>query len=64
MQTDRAEDRDGVLQPSLSAAREAYLNGDFVACFALLDAMSTCSPADRREALLLRARALLRQHRP
>jgi len=64
MQTDRSEDRDGVLQPSpVSAAREAYLNGNFDACFEFLDAASTGSPAERREALLLRARALLRQHR-
>ena len=64
MQTDRSEDRDGVLQPSpIPAAREAYLNGDFSACFSLLDQASAGSPAERREALLLRARALLRQHR-
>jgi DNA-binding CsgD family transcriptional regulator/tetratricopeptide (TPR) repeat protein len=64
MHTDRSEDRGGVLQPSSpAAAREAYLNGDFAACFASLDAMSTMSAADNREALLLRARALLRQHR-
>jgi DNA-binding CsgD family transcriptional regulator/tetratricopeptide (TPR) repeat protein len=65
MQTDRVEDRDGVLQPSpIAGAREAYLNGDFPACFASLDAVANAGPADRREALLLRARALLRQHQP
>jgi len=64
MNTDRSEDGKDVLPPPpLSTAREAYLNGDFLACFAALDGMADVSAEDAREAALLRSRALLREHR-
>ncbi len=64
MNTDRSEDGKDVLPPPpLSIARDAYLNGDFRACFDALDGVGGSSSAEAREAVLLRARALLRQHR-
>ena len=52
-----------VLTPKLSvvvAARDAYFRGDFDACFAALDSANGLASEEQREALLLRARTLLR----
>lgn len=46
-----------------TAAREAYLRGDFPACLALLDPLAGADGL-RPEALFLRARTLLRLERP
>jgi DNA-binding CsgD family transcriptional regulator len=64
MHTDGSEDGKDVLPPPpLLIAREAFLTGDLGACFAALDALVNETPTEMREATLLRARALLRQHR-
>jgi DNA-binding CsgD family transcriptional regulator/tetratricopeptide (TPR) repeat protein len=41
-------------------ARDAYFRGDFDACSSALDAATSLGPAEQREAVLLRARLLLR----
>jgi DNA-binding CsgD family transcriptional regulator/tetratricopeptide (TPR) repeat protein len=48
----------------VGAARQAYLNDDLAACLAALDAATSLSESQQREALLLRARVLLRLYRP
>jgi len=64
MLTDRFHVNQSALASSaLQAAREAYLNSDLAACFAALDALGGSAQTDRREALLLRSRALLKLHR-
>jgi DNA-binding CsgD family transcriptional regulator len=55
--------RSGVLPPQpITVAREAFLDGDFVASVRALESATLLSGADQREALLLRARIHLRQH--
>ncbi len=64
MLADRFNANKSASAPSaLTAAREAYLNSDLTACFAALDMVPNTSQADRREAVLLRSRVLLRLHR-
>ncbi len=41
-------------------ARDAYFRGDFDACLAALDGAKNVAPSEQREALLLRARTLIR----
>jgi DNA-binding CsgD family transcriptional regulator/tetratricopeptide (TPR) repeat protein len=65
MQPIRPNDGADVLtsDPVLTVARDAWFRGDFAAC---LDALARCAPpndAERREAVLLRCRALLRLQR-
>lgn len=53
-----------VLSPSpLLVARSAYLDDDLTACLAALDAAVSLCESEQREALLLRARVLLRLYR-
>ena len=53
----------GVRPTTLASAREAYLRGDFPAVLDLLATVRVGTPAPV-EAWLLRARALLKLHRP
>jgi DNA-binding CsgD family transcriptional regulator len=56
--------RSDILRPSsLAVARAAFLHGDFDACFRALDEATLSNPAERREATLFRARALIRTQR-
>jgi DNA-binding CsgD family transcriptional regulator len=64
MQPTRLDVGSDVFTPSpLALAREAYLRGDFDACSALLDGANELCGPEQREALLLRARVMLRQFR-
>jgi DNA-binding CsgD family transcriptional regulator/tetratricopeptide (TPR) repeat protein len=54
-----------VLPPAspLTTARDAFYRGDFDACLSQLDGLPSPSPAERCEAMLLRARTLIRMQR-
>jgi len=59
----QVSDKTAVLSTNLAAAREAYLRGDFIAVLAQLGD-APLGPAATLESRLIRARALLKLHRP